>query len=138
MGWDMLASHRLLMELQAPEVADAFERTLLGLLDDHDARRGTDLVRTVEVFLDQGGHWKPAAELLHVHVNTLRHRLDRVAALTGRDLADGRPRRLLPRAAGPPRAPGAAALSARGLGGSPHRGGEVGAFGQWAHRRGSD
>ena len=87
MGWDMLASHRLLMELQAPEVADAFERTLLGPLDDHDARRGTDLVRTVEVFLDQGGHWKPAAELLHVHVNTLRHRLDRVAALTGRDLA---------------------------------------------------
>jgi PucR-like helix-turn-helix protein/diguanylate cyclase with GGDEF domain/purine catabolism regulatory family protein len=85
--WDMLAGHRLLMELQPPEIADAFERTLLAPLDEHDARRGTDLVRTVEVFLDAAGHWKPAADVLHVHVNTLRHRLDRVAALTGRDLA---------------------------------------------------
>jgi PucR family transcriptional regulator, purine catabolism regulatory protein len=86
-AWDMLAGHRLLMELQAPEIADAFERTLLGPLAEHDAARGTELVRTVEVFLDEAGHWKPAAERLHVHVNTLRHRLDRVAALTGRDLA---------------------------------------------------
>jgi len=85
--WDMLAGHRLLMDLQPPEIADAFERTLLAPLDEHDARRGTDLVRTVEVFLDAAGHWKPAADVLHVHVNTLRHRLDRVAALTGRDLA---------------------------------------------------
>jgi DNA-binding PucR family transcriptional regulator len=85
--WDMLAGHRLLMDLQPPEIADAFERTLLAPLDAHDARRGTDLVRTVEVFLDAAGHWKPAADVLHVHVNTLRHRLDRVAALTGRDLA---------------------------------------------------
>jgi PucR family transcriptional regulator, purine catabolism regulatory protein len=85
--WDMLAGHRLLMELQPPEIADAFERTLLAPLDESDARRGTDLVRTVEVFLDAAGHWKPAADVLHVHVNTLRHRLDRVAALTGRDLA---------------------------------------------------
>ena len=86
-GWDMLAGHGLLMALQAPEIADAFERTLLGPLAEHDASRGTELVRTVEVFLDEAGHWKPAAARLHVHVNTLRHRLDRVAALTGRDLA---------------------------------------------------
>jgi purine catabolism regulator len=86
-GWDMLAGHRLLMALQAPEIADVFERTLLGPLAEHDATRGTEFVRTVEVFLDEAGHWKPAAARLHVHVNTLRHRLDRVAALTGRDLA---------------------------------------------------
>jgi PucR family transcriptional regulator, purine catabolism regulatory protein len=86
-AWDMLAGHRLLMALQPPEIADAFERTLLGPLAEHDADRGTDLVRTVAVFLDEAGHWKPAAARLHVHVNTLRHRLDRVAALTGRDLA---------------------------------------------------
>jgi PucR family transcriptional regulator, purine catabolism regulatory protein len=86
-AWDMLAGHRLLMALQAPEIADAFERTLLGPLAEHDANRGSDLVRTVEVFIDEAGHWKPAAARLHVHVNTLRHRLERVAALTGRDLA---------------------------------------------------
>jgi purine catabolism regulator len=82
-----LASHQALMDLQDPEIAHAFERTLIAPLEEHDHRRGTALVETLEVFLDEGGHWKRSAERLHVHVNTLRHRLDRVSALTDRDLS---------------------------------------------------
>jgi DNA-binding PucR family transcriptional regulator len=44
-------------------------------------------VRTLELFLGSGCQWQATADALHVHVNTLRHRLQRVERLTGRDLS---------------------------------------------------
>ncbi|WP_226362346.1 helix-turn-helix domain-containing protein [Pseudonocardia sp. ICBG1142] len=52
---------------------------------DHDARSGTGLVETLEVFLDESGSWNRTAARLHLHVNTVRYRIGRVAELTGRD-----------------------------------------------------
>jgi PucR family transcriptional regulator, purine catabolism regulatory protein len=40
----------------------------------------------LEAFISSGGRWAQTAEHLHVHVNTLRHRLARVEELTGRRL----------------------------------------------------
>jgi hypothetical protein len=89
-GWashDALASHALLIAVQDPATLRAFEQTLLAPLAAHDARRGTDLVDTLERFLGSGGHYRATAEALHVHVNTLRLRLARIEELTGRDLS---------------------------------------------------
>ena len=47
---------------------------------------GTELVRTLRVFLDCSGSWTKAAEAMFVHVNSLRYRMRRVEELTGRDL----------------------------------------------------
>jgi purine catabolism regulator len=55
-------------------------------LEEHDALRGTELVRTLESFLGSGGKYQDTADSLHVHVNTLRLRLTRIETLTGRDL----------------------------------------------------
>jgi DNA-binding PucR family transcriptional regulator len=49
-------------------------------------RRHTQLVATLDAFLASGGRWQQTADLLHIHVNTLRHRLTRVEKLTGRSL----------------------------------------------------
>lgn len=60
----------------------------LGPLVAYDRRRGTDLVRTVAVYLDSGGSVGQAAEALFVHPSTLKYRLARVGELTGLDLGD--------------------------------------------------
>ncbi|WP_223840017.1 PucR family transcriptional regulator [Saccharopolyspora pogona] len=59
---------------------------LLGPVLDHDECRGSDLLPSLAVFLDAGGRWQEAAQHLHVHINTLRHRMSRVEELTGRSL----------------------------------------------------
>jgi hypothetical protein len=89
-GWmthEQLSSPSLLLSVQDPEVLAATSRALLGPLLDHDERRGGELMPSLTVFLDAGGRWQEAAAQLHVHINTLRHRMSRVEELTGRSLA---------------------------------------------------
>ncbi|WP_380284825.1 helix-turn-helix domain-containing protein [Kitasatospora purpeofusca] len=62
-----------------------FVRATLGPLLEYDARRGTELVRTLRAYFDCGGSLTRAKDELHVHVNTVVQRLDRVEALLGRD-----------------------------------------------------
>lgn len=57
----------------------------LGPVVDYDARRGTALVRTLEAYFGVGGSLTRAAEQLHVHVNTVTQRLERVGHLLGAD-----------------------------------------------------
>ncbi|WP_031077567.1 helix-turn-helix domain-containing protein [Streptomyces sp. NRRL WC-3742] len=64
---------------------DGFVGGVLGPLLDYDARRGTELVRTLRAYFDCGGSLTRAKDELHVHVNTVVQRLDRVEALLGKD-----------------------------------------------------
>ena len=65
-----------------------FREALLRPLEEHDARRHTELVRTLELFLESGAAYQSTAEALHVHVNTLRLRLARIEELSGRSLSE--------------------------------------------------
>jgi hypothetical protein len=60
-----------------------FVRATLGPVLDYDTRRGTALVKTLEAYFGAGGSLARAAEVLHVHVNTVTQRLDRIAQLLG-------------------------------------------------------
>jgi GAF domain-containing protein/sugar diacid utilization regulator len=66
----------------APDVGEYVQR-LLGPLLDYDARRGTDLVGTLAAYFAAGGSPRHAAGTLHVHVNTVSQRLERISALLG-------------------------------------------------------
>ncbi|HVW31923.1 MAG TPA: helix-turn-helix domain-containing protein, partial [Acidimicrobiia bacterium] len=68
---------------------------VLGPLLAADARSGSDYVHTLRVFHACHRHVATAAEQLHVHVNTLRHRLRRIEELLGVDLADADTRFML-------------------------------------------
>lgn len=70
-----------------------FSRRLLAPLITYDARRGTTLVETLRVYLDEHGALRKTARRLDVHLNTLRGRLDRIRHLTNLDL-DNAPTRL--------------------------------------------
>jgi GAF domain-containing protein/sugar diacid utilization regulator len=65
-------------------VAEFVESTI-GPVLDYDARRSTELVRTLEAYFTAGGNLARAKDTLHVHVNTVTQRLDRVGKLLGED-----------------------------------------------------
>jgi DNA-binding PucR family transcriptional regulator len=62
-----------------------FLRRVVGPIVDYDQRRGTALVATLEAYFGAGGGLARAAEVLHVHVNTVTQRLDRIGQLLGAD-----------------------------------------------------
>ncbi|MGT2526347.1 helix-turn-helix domain-containing protein [Streptomyces nojiriensis] len=62
-----------------------YVRQTLGPLLDYDARRGTDLLHTLLVYFAAGMNQTKAREALHVHINTVVQRLDRIGQLLGRD-----------------------------------------------------
>ena len=65
-----------------PDVG-AYVQHTLGPLIAYDDARGTDLVGTVESYFAAGGSPRHTATLLHVHVNTVAQRLERVGNLLG-------------------------------------------------------
>ncbi len=56
---------------------------VLGPVLDYDARRGTELVRTLEAYFAHGASLARTREALHVHVNTVVQRLDRIGQILG-------------------------------------------------------
>ncbi|MGH3760616.1 PucR family transcriptional regulator, partial [Actinophytocola sp.] len=74
---------RLLFGPQDPAGVDAFIRAALGPLLVHDAERGSDLVGTLEAFFEACGNLNRTRAALHVHVNTVAQRLERITALLG-------------------------------------------------------
>lgn len=77
-------SHRLLLAMLDRETLARFSRGVLGDLRTHD--RNGDLEATLRTFLELDGHYGATAERLHIHVNTLRNRLAKLAELTRRDV----------------------------------------------------
>lgn len=69
---------------EQPDVA-GFVGAQLGPILDYDERRGTDLLGTVETYFACSGNLARTREVLHVHVNTVTQRLERVAQLIGQD-----------------------------------------------------
>lgn len=72
-----------------------FHQEILGPLLEHDARKQSDLIRTLEGFFQANGNLAKAAENLDVHRNTLVYRLERIAELTELDLDDADNRLIL-------------------------------------------
>lgn len=71
---------------------EGFLDATIGPVVAYDAAHGTDLVRTLETFLDANGNLTRTAALLPVHINTLRQRLDRLDRLVGDAWREGEAR----------------------------------------------
>ncbi|MBA0127111.1 helix-turn-helix domain-containing protein [Haloechinothrix sp. YIM 98757] len=86
-GHEDLSSHMMLLAAVPDEVRQSFRTRVLGPVLEYDKAHGGDLVPTLRAFLDSSGSWTKCARELHVHVNTLRYRIQRIEQLTGRDLS---------------------------------------------------
>ncbi|MFF4438422.1 MULTISPECIES: helix-turn-helix domain-containing protein [unclassified Streptomyces] len=66
------------------DVAGFVGRTI-GPVASYDERRGTDLLRTMDAYFSCGMSPARTKDALHVHVNTVAQRLERVGRLLGED-----------------------------------------------------
>ncbi|MGY6018783.1 helix-turn-helix domain-containing protein [Streptomyces spinosirectus] len=66
------------------DIAGFVDRTI-GEVVAYDERRGTDLVRTIDAYFTCGMSPARTKDALHVHVNTVAQRLERVGRLLGDD-----------------------------------------------------
>ncbi|SDZ31212.1 Purine catabolism regulatory protein-like family protein [Saccharopolyspora shandongensis] len=85
-------SHAVLLSALPTRLRRSFRHHMLTPLADYDAVHGSDLIGTLTSFLESCGSWQRSAEELHVHVNTLRYRVQRIEQLTGRSLSSMRDR----------------------------------------------
>jgi purine catabolism regulator len=80
----------LLLSLQDHDALALYCEDVLGPIDRH--RGSAELLRSLEAFIENNGHWEAAARALFCHRQTLRYRIGRIEALTGRDLKAARDR----------------------------------------------
>ncbi|MCM2410319.1 PucR family transcriptional regulator [Streptomyces sp. RKAG290] len=69
------------------DVRTIFSATTLGPLAHGEPASHHRLLETLETFLAHNCSWARTAEALHLHVNTVHYRIERVQVLTGRDLS---------------------------------------------------
>ncbi len=94
LAFDDTGAYRLLLPAMSEDPAELqrFYSETVEPLVAYDERLDSDLVRTVEAFLDADGNVASTAARLHAHRHTVRYRLERVMALSGLDVGstDGR------------------------------------------------
>ena len=87
-----LGSFQLLLSLQDDEALRLYCDSVLGALENGGGEYGEELLRSLEIFIEQNGQWERAARALFCHRHTLRYRIRRIEELTGRDLSSARDR----------------------------------------------
>jgi PucR C-terminal helix-turn-helix domain/GGDEF-like domain len=73
--------------VSAPEITEKVATVIFGQFDDLSSEEKDVLSDTFRAWLANQGSAAKAAAQLHVHPNTVRHRLHRIEARTGRSLA---------------------------------------------------
>jgi len=96
LSFEESGAYRLLLPAMSEdptELESFFDETVAPLVS-YDDQYETELVRTVEGFLDADGNVAKTAERLFTHRHTIRYRLERVKELTSLDVGstDGRER----------------------------------------------
>jgi sugar diacid utilization regulator/putative methionine-R-sulfoxide reductase with GAF domain len=85
---DRLGVNGLLIAISDSEHLREYVQSQIGSLLASDEKSGGDLTRTLDAYHRSGERLSVAADLLAVHVNTLKYRLARIESLTGRSLRD--------------------------------------------------
>lgn len=83
--YEELGVFQLLLSLNDGKTLQAFIRSYLGPLIDHDQTKGSELMLTLRVFLDHDGSKQIAARNLFIVRQSLYYRLDKITELLGED-----------------------------------------------------
>ncbi len=85
LAFEDTGSYRLLLPAMSEDPAELqrFYEETVAPLAAYDEQYDTDLVATVEAYLDNDGNVTPTAERLFTHRHTVRYRLERVRELSG-------------------------------------------------------
>ena len=96
LAFEDTGAYRLLLPYMTdrPDELQRFYSETLEPLIAYDEQYETELVQTLETFLDRDGNVAQTAQRLYTHRHTVRYRLERVRELSGLDVgsSDGRER----------------------------------------------
>jgi purine catabolism regulator len=86
-SWRDLGAFTLLLSIQDDDALKLYCDSVLGPIESGDDEYGSELLRSLEAFIEQNGQWERAAREVYCHRHTLRYRMRKVEELTGRDLS---------------------------------------------------
>ena len=86
--YDEIGIYRVFFELQDNEVLYNLLEENLGNLIRYDSENDSEMVHTLEVYLEQNCNIAAATDALYVHRNTVKYRIKRIGEILGRDLKD--------------------------------------------------
>jgi sugar diacid utilization regulator len=88
LAFEDTGSYRLLLPAMSedPEELERFYDETVAPLAAYDEQYETELVATIEAYLDNDGNVTPTAEQLFTHRHTIRYRMERVKELSGHDI----------------------------------------------------
>ncbi len=86
-GYDELGIYTILWESGKQDKIKEFALSKLGRLLDYDEKHSTNLLKTLEIYLQKNCSLKETAAEAFIHINSLKYRLKRIKELTGLNLA---------------------------------------------------
>jgi hypothetical protein len=88
LAFEDTGAYRLLLPAMSedPGELERFYEETVAPLAAYDEQYETDLVLTIEAYLENDGNVTPTAERLFTHRHTIRYRLERVKELSGHDI----------------------------------------------------
>jgi sugar diacid utilization regulator len=88
LAFEDTGSYRLLLPAMSEDPAELerFYSETVAPLAAYDDQYETELVNTIEAYLDNDGNVTPTAEQLFTHRHTIRYRMERVKELSGHDI----------------------------------------------------
>jgi sugar diacid utilization regulator len=89
LAFEDTGAYRLLLPAMSedPGELERFYEETVAPLSVYDEQYETELVATVEAYLDNDGNVTPTAETMYTHRHTIRYRLERVKELSGHDMS---------------------------------------------------
>ncbi|NOV02024.1 PucR family transcriptional regulator [Paenibacillus sp. LMG 31457] len=81
--YDELGVFQLLLHIGDKQMLQSFVRTYLGPIIDYDHMKGSELLRTLKVYLDSDGSKQIAAQQLFIVRQSLYYRLEKIEELLG-------------------------------------------------------
>ncbi|MDW7670406.1 MAG: PucR family transcriptional regulator ligand-binding domain-containing protein [Bacillota bacterium] len=90
--FEQLGIYKILCQPSLAEELERFYQTTLQPLVEYDARKSTELLKTLETYYQMGGNLRKTADVLFTHYNTTLYRMDSIQRVTGMDLSNHKDR----------------------------------------------
>ncbi|WAH37103.1 PucR family transcriptional regulator [Alicyclobacillus dauci] len=86
--WSDIYVEDMLLTMGPHPTLDRLYTSLISPIHAYDLENGTDLLRTLDIYLQFGGNTKQVAAAMFIHRNSVHYRLERIQDILGRDLND--------------------------------------------------
>lgn len=86
--YDNLGLYKLFMEIDKEEVLQKYYDDLLGPLIQYDKKNDTNLVESLQNYLEENCNIIRTSKKMFIHRNTLKYRIQRIEEITNKSLSD--------------------------------------------------